>query len=258
MNTDPMTIAYLSAGAMSIIERNGEAFEPHRDKVGGELGLIGFICDHADAIDEQFVQLQRETGEAFHGVHAYDIAQQVGSWYVGQLISFGGVPTRKEVLDKSRRQYFANCSEEVLDTDNGNRVILRSSHANILVDRKTGVISEVRQLPGSEDSFKDVIAFDPRDLDKAMGDEMDILDAGYWDQTGNYSPARESMGPPGEPDMHEYLVAWEINIVADDEVQAAKVAMDALRSRVDNEVVFLAVTDENGDTNKINVREHSL
>lgn len=66
------------------------------------------------------------------------------------------------------------------------QTILRSSYADITVERETGAVITIDYAAmGGTNEWDDVARFDPETL---SGDEMDVLDAGFWTKGGEHVP----------------------------------------------------------------------
>lgn len=69
------------------------------------------------------------------------------------------------------------------------QIILRSSYADIYVEKETGNIIRIDyESMGGSNEWDDVASFDPKTLDDRGLGEMDVLYAGFTTNKGKYIP----------------------------------------------------------------------
>lgn len=109
---DPLTIAYITIGVMSVLEHAASLADVHSgglgvlrtrlfaafDRYGGQLGVISTIIEHAITLDRRVEEfIARDGGASFTA--PYDIAQPFGVKAARALLEHGSLDAER-ILDE--------------------------------------------------------------------------------------------------------------------------------------------------------------
>ena len=105
---DVLTVAYVAMGCRAVLTdeaMQSEAYDRISDGLG-ETGVIAAAVAHAPLLDRLYTERQDD----FFGVHAYEVAEPFGVWFLRQWLDTGSEPGARECERKARELTAACCS----------------------------------------------------------------------------------------------------------------------------------------------------